>query len=314
MRRLKGWPRLWLVGLVPWILLNISILAEYIDLDWLTGWWKLLGPAWGFYFDTGPEGRMLVLVVVGGILVPYIALYYGVKVAWRAAVWIRAGFQEGKQHRPSSGAAHTVGPVTLAKRIEQSENLIHWLDRLIEGLSIPSNDRAKIATSCLDVALEHYKSIVLTTTVSFHGSAFALVRLEFEAYIRGVWLLYCASDDELERFKEDKLDKSFGDMIADLEALEAFNVGVLSKIKRESWQAMNSFSHTGLFQVVKRSTATKIISNYPAEEIVGTLDIADSIALLVSLAVVDVTTGDVADKEELARQLLERMKEFAGTN
>ena len=72
----------------------------------------------------------------------------------------------------------------LAKRIEQSEDLICWLDKLIPGLSVPTNDRAVIVAACEDVALEHHKSIVLTTTAQFHGSAFALVRIQFEAYVK----------------------------------------------------------------------------------------------------------------------------------
>jgi len=86
---------------------------------------------------------------------------------------------------------------SLAERIDQSEELICWLDRLIEVLSIPTNDRTVIVASCQDMALEHHKSIVLTTAAQFHGSAFALVRLQFEAYVRGQWLRYCASDDEV---------------------------------------------------------------------------------------------------------------------
>ena len=121
----------------------------------------------------------------------------------------------------------------LAKRIDQSEELIRWLDRLIETLSVPTNDRAVIAASCQDVALEHHKSIVLTTTAQFYGSAFALVRIEFEAYVRGQWLRYCASDDEVATFKEfDRLDKKVGQMIDDLEGHEALIVGVLSQIKQ----------------------------------------------------------------------------------
>ena len=200
-------------------------------------------------------------------------------------------------------------------RIEKSEDLINWLDRFIEGLSIPTNDRAIIVACCFDVAQEHHKSIVLTTTASFYGSAFALVRAEFEAYIRGVWLLHCASDDDVECFKEsDKLDRNFGDMIKDLESLEAFDVGVLSKIKRASWGAMCSFTHTGRLQVVRRLTATEIAPNYPEEEIVGVLDAAGCVALWAALGILNVTTGELTNREELASQLLARLKEYVVTS
>lgn len=135
--------------------------------------------------------------------------------------------------------------INLNERISQSENLIHWLDRLIEGKSVPTNERAVIVAGCLNLSLEHHKSIVLTTTAEFYGSALALVRLQFEAYIRGVWLLYCATDQAIEKFKNDKLDVSMGTMINALEKKDAFNIGVLSNIKNDSWSAMNSFTHTG---------------------------------------------------------------------
>ena len=204
---------------------------------------------------------------------------------------------------------------SLAESIDQSDGLIRWLDRLIEGLSIPTIDRAVIVAACQDVAREHHKSIVLTTIEQFHGSAFALVRIEFEAYVRGQWLRYCASDDEVARFKiRDRLDKTFGKIIGDLEDHEAFNVVVLSNIKRESWRDMNSFTHTGLLQVVRRISSTEIGSNYPEEEIVGTLDFADSIAILAVLAIVNVATVELADREALAERLLKRMKEFVGND
>ncbi len=204
--------------------------------------------------------------------------------------------------------------MVVNNRVAQSENLIIWLDRFIEGLSIPTNDRAIIVAACEDVALEHHKSIVLTTREQLHGSAFALIRIQFEAYIRGQWLHYCASDDELAKFKErDKLDKTFGQLIEDLEGQEAFNVGVLSRIKQDSWDAMNSFTHTGFVQVLRRISDTELGSNYPEEEIVGTVDIADSIALWSALAIVNVSTDEPTAKEELGRRLLDRLKEFVGT-
>lgn len=203
--------------------------------------------------------------------------------------------------------------IMLVKRIEQSEALIRWLDKRIEGQTIPTKERAQIVASCLSVALEHHKSIVLTASVSYHSSAFALVRLEFEAYIRGAWFRYYASDEQLDIFKNNRLKKRVGNMITDLETKEAFKVGVLSKMKEESWDAMNSFTHTGLLQVVRQMSSTEIGSNFPEEEIVGALDTADTVALLSAMVIVDIITADVTVREALAHELLDRMILFAGT-
>ena len=56
----------------------------------------------------------------------------------------------------------------------------------------------RLAEGCLDVALEHHRAIVLLISHALYGSAFALIRLLFEAYMmRGLWLHRCASEAAL---------------------------------------------------------------------------------------------------------------------
>lgn len=193
----------------------------------------------------------------------------------------------------------------VANQIRESEQLIQWLDSNIDGLDIPSNDRTRLAAGCLDMALEHQKSIVLLTANSLFGSAASLVRLEFEAYIRGVWLLYCASELEIEKFKKDKLEKKLGQLIEDIEKHEAFNVGTLSHVKNTSLAAMNSFTHSGLYQVVRRNKTNKIAPNYADEELVDALETANSIGILTGIAI-----ADMARNEKIARAVFERGQKF----
>ena len=47
----------------------------------------------------------------------------------------------------------------------------------------------------LSVAQDHHCAIVLLLQEGLCASAFALLRLEFEAYLRGAWLAHCASED-----------------------------------------------------------------------------------------------------------------------
>ena len=193
----------------------------------------------------------------------------------------------------------------IEPQLRKSQQLIQWLDSKVDGLEIPSNDRMRLAAGCLDMALEHHKSIILLTANSLHGSAAALVRLLFEAYVRGVWLLYCASEQEIEQFKEDKLVKMFGQLIAELETHEAFNVGTLSHVKHTSWKAMNSFTHTGLYQVVRRNTLEKIRANYTDKELIDALETANSCGILTAFAI-----EGMAGNEEFALAVFERGQVF----
>jgi hypothetical protein len=77
--------------------------------------------------------------------------------------------------------------------IQYSQSLIRWLDSAIDGVELQANDRVRIAGACLDLAMEHHKAIVVLAAHQLFGSAFALARPVFEAYVRGVWLHRCAS-------------------------------------------------------------------------------------------------------------------------
>lgn len=192
-----------------------------------------------------------------------------------------------------------------AEEIKRSEKLIQWLDSKIDGLEIPSNDRCRIGAGCLDMALEHQKAIVTLSAKLLHGSAAALVRLQFEAYVRGVWILYCAAEEQIERFKEDKLDRKFRDLIEDIEKLEVYSEGVLSHVKNESWGAMNSLTHSGMYQVVRRNKPNSICSNYTEEEILDALSTANSFALLTAVEI-----ANLAKNDPLTLEFLDKSKEY----
>lgn len=194
--------------------------------------------------------------------------------------------------------------VGVAARVAKSESLIRWFDEKIDGVAVPSSLRSRLASGSLDAALEHQKAIVTLVAARLHGSALALVRLIFEAFIRGAWLHQCASDEDLGRFEKDSLGKPFGDLIKDLEKLEAFDCGVLLKAKHASWAAMNSYTHTGFHQVVRRNTETTIEANYSEAEIVEAISFADAIATMSAIEIAHIAGNDI-----LANEIFKKVKD-----
>lgn len=191
----------------------------------------------------------------------------------------------------------------IQEKIQKSETLIHWLDKKIDGLKISSDDRSRISASCFDVALEHQKAILILIANKLIGSAFSLVRILFEAYIRGLWIGKCATDKEIEKFKKNKLKKTFGTLIQEIEQKDGFQEGVLSKAKAANWTAMNSYTHSGFFQTVRRNTEESIEPNYDEDEILEALMFSDAISLLTALQI-----AIMAGNTEFANELLERSK------
>ncbi len=190
------------------------------------------------------------------------------------------------------------------KSITESEKLIQWLDKKLDGLEFPANDRSRIAAGCFDMALEHQKAIILLIANKLIGSAVSLVRSQFESYIRGLWLKHCATEKEINEFKNNKLEKKFYELIADVEKIDGYEGGTLSKAKKAGWIIMNSFTHSGFNQIVRRNTESTIEPNYDKEEIEEAINFANAIGLLSGLEI-SFLTG----KEGLAIELLKRIEE-----
>lgn len=193
--------------------------------------------------------------------------------------------------------------MNIQEAIIESEALIQWLDKQIDGLKISSEERMRLAVGCLDMALEHQKAIVLLVAKKIYGSAFSLARLIFEAYVQGLWLQMCASESEIGKYKKDKLNKTFASLIKDIEKCDGFNEGILSAAKDANWKAMNSFTHSGFLQIVRRHKEETIEPNYTEEEIIEVLNMTNALGMLSALQVA-LWSG----KQDLVNALIKKSK------
>ncbi len=88
--------------------------------------------------------------------------------------------------------------------IVRAERYVEKLRTSVHELIVPNNNRTRAAGSCFAIAQEHHHAIVRLVEWKLYAAAFALVRAEFEAYIRGEWLSHCASDSAVESFLRGK--------------------------------------------------------------------------------------------------------------
>ena len=180
--------------------------------------------------------------------------------------------------------------------VEQLRLSVHELD-------VPSTNRARAAGSCLAIAQVHHHAIVRLIEERLFASSFALLRIEFEAYVRGEWLLQCASDLIVETFLRGKEPPKIDCLLADLEMLDTFNENLLSQIKQHTWKSLCAYTHTGGLHVQRWHTEDGIEANYSRDEVLEVLKFAEIIA---SLAVIGVAR--LASDDELAVRTLEAFK------
>ena len=140
--------------------------------------------------------------------------------------------------------------------------------------------RFSLAMGCFVLTQEHQRSVVHLVSHRMYGSAASMLRLMFEAYIRGLWLAYCATANDLARFKNDRPVKDVHDMVKHVAGVHCGAQRFLDA-KNKTWDALNSFTHCGPHQL-KRYVSYMLSQTgqtYDEEEIVEILEYANTLAL-----------------------------------
>ena len=193
-------------------------------------------------------------------------------------------------------------PVEHAKLLE----LMAWIDQRAFGVTLPADDRSMLAIGCLDVAIEHQAAIALLHSSELYGSELALLRVLAESLVRGLWLLLCATDQQVQKFKSGKLDCTFAELIADVEEKMGTPNGVLSGFKATAWAALNGFTHTGFHQVSRRHSPGRVEGSYSEEELAKALGVAGALGLVAAGQIIG-----LSNHQELLPEFFERMSAYA---
>lgn len=189
------------------------------------------------------------------------------------------------------------------KQLNDAKAYGEWLRLAVHERRLPANDRVRASASCLAIAQDHHHAIVVLLGARLYASSFALIRVAFEAYVRGEWLALCAKDAQVQRFLKGREPPKMDPLLEELERTDAFKERALSHIKRRTWKSMCAYTHTGGLHVQRWNTADGIEPNYSAEEVLEVLRFADIIASLSVLGVVTLINDD-----SLAQKVLERFK------
>lgn len=194
----------------------------------------------------------------------------------------------------------------LTRALRESQETTIWIHARLDGLKIPrmrESLRTGMACASWHVAIEHSQAIVVLVDHSLLGSATAMIRPLLEAYVRGMWLLHCASDSAVERARND----SYPNMTIIIDGLSRAGLHDWADIHERWWKALCSLTHTGPHQLILRTTPEGLGDNYTAHQIEQTLGWADGISLLTLVAL-----ATLADQHALATEAMDRMRLLAG--
>jgi hypothetical protein len=180
---------------------------------------------------------------------------------------------------------HSEMPLTpkLNEHLVNCEKAMQSAKPILGRLFFSDDYRTVTVIGFTSILVEYHEAVMLLVTRSMIGSAFALGRPIVEGMYRGLWLNVCATEDELNRFiKKDEIRLTLGQIA---EALDpAYNTGDLfQQLKKRAWDALNSYTHTGMMQLGRRFTKHEVKDSYTEEQIYEmTTSMTTCVLLLIS--------------------------------
>lgn len=164
--------------------------------------------------------------------------------------------------------------------LQKVERAIQAAKALLNRHGYADDLRTVLVVGFLDQMIEQHGALLLLIRSAMVGSAFALARGIFEGMYRGLWINFCATDDEIKEFeKEDRLPLAIRDMARAIDAACRAR-GFFTDLIDRGWKPLNSYTHTGLLQLGRRFTGHKLEAAYRDGEIVEVTTTATTCVLL----------------------------------
>lgn len=151
--------------------------------------------------------------------------------------------------------------MTLEQMMKRSDELYVAIIDLLNDVPVYPSERNEAAMVACGIAFEHALGLRVLLESGCLTSAVSMLRLQFEALTRAMWLLYAASDLAVEKLTapltletEKAANKlpmvsEMVEMIVKTAPPEASRM--LVQFRDVSWRAMNSFVHSGIHPLLR---------------------------------------------------------------
>jgi hypothetical protein len=226
---------------------------------------------------------------------------------------------------------------TLVEDItKRGAELRERMDALLRRHDYPIPDtKTVMVIGYVIIAIQHHRAIWLLKDAELYGSAFALVRPVFDAWLRALWINAIATPEEIEEASHDRLRwRSVDQMLAEIRPVyfghaqkEAAFADIADKLfyflsgrKSEDrtlprdaslWDALNSYTHPGARQLTPLFTGTEVKQSYSEWNIAQGLNLA-TVALILLMRPFFISMGKQAEAEEVHALALQYFAEFNG--
>lgn len=154
----------------------------------------------------------------------------------------------------------------MMELFRHSQHIMDDIATKLIGLQVPGlseSKRLQIACALLKLVIDHCQGIVVLVNHELYSSALALQRSCFDAFIRGIWATWCATEDELIKLIDgSEIFPTSKCLLQRIENNKEWHLEELRHIKDSYWNYWCDLTHGGMYQVVRQISETGIESNH----------------------------------------------------
>ncbi len=163
----------------------------------------------------------------------------------------------------------------ISRQLDKNKKLIDKVEKIASMVEIhDSNQKAMLFGAFLQDATSHYHAMNILIEKKLYNSAFALVRVFFDAIVRGQYAIYICDDAKINEMYSIQKDWQFPKTKEICPALDAhFRIDIFEKTRASSYGMMCDYAHIGQNQIARHFDESKatIEPNFDDSLMVDTL-------------------------------------------
>ena len=174
--------------------------------------------------------------------------------------------------------------ISISQVIDQARDLSIWLHEKTDKRSFSVREEGRkrqIGVALLQQSLDLSDAIIVLLEANFPGPSWSLARPLFESYVRGIWILRCASNTDVERFRKTRVPK-FERLLEEIER-EASSHAKWIRITHNNMKHFHDFTHGGIEHAMRRINDGVVEPSFPESELIYLVQLGIEVRIRVGL-------------------------------
>ncbi len=162
----------------------------------------------------------------------------------------------------------------LEQSLSRARQLSDEVWEALDGIAVASDDRTRVAAALMNLSMSHYSAIVGLLECRRNASAFALVRPTIDGFLRSQWILFLASDLEIEGFAAGSDPPGTFTIVDRLIEKGIYQDDLKADLLKPIWGLISDFVHGGGALALRHISEGAIGPSFKDEELDAVLKLA----------------------------------------